>query len=104
MVEANPTYTSPYPQQWIFSPAHLHATPSSDDGTISMELELEDRRRGVDLIRRLCERLPDMDPSISPEVKALPKLSPADVRHWDSTHAEYSSMSVGSLAMADACV
>jgi hypothetical protein len=92
MVEANLTYTSLYPQQWIFSPAHLHLTPSRDDGTIDLELELEDRRRGVDLIRRICERLPDLDPSISPEVQAMPKLKQEDVRHWDTTHAEYSSM------------
>lgn len=93
MVEANSTYTSPYPQQWLFSPAHLQATPSSEDNTIPLELELEDRRRGVDLIRRLCERLPSMDPSQVQEVKAMqPNWTVADARHWALTHEEYQSM------------
>ncbi|KAG7528488.1 hypothetical protein FFLO_06111 [Filobasidium floriforme] len=93
MVEANSTYISPYPQQWLFSPAHLEVTPSSEDNTIPLETELEDRRRGVDLIRRICERLPELDPSQVPEVKAMQhSWSPADARHWDCTHAEYQSM------------
>lgn len=92
MVQANPTYTSPYAQQWQFLPSHLQVTPSSEDGTMTFEEELEIRRRGVELIARICERLPQLDPSQQPEVKQMTMLNETDMRHWTLTHKEYQAM------------
>lgn len=103
MVQADGTYVSPYSQQWLFSPAHLHVTPSSQDNTISLTTELQDRKAGVELIVRICERLPSTDPKYRTEARALENFSEADHRQWELMHMEYQSMWVSMAPTMGAC-
>lgn len=58
------TYTSPYPSQWLFLPSHLTHTPSSlpTRDPIPLTEELELRKRGVELMVRIAEYMPKLDP------------------------------------------
>lgn len=59
-----PAYISPYPSQWLFTPTHLTHTPSSlpTRDPIPLQEELDLRKRGVELIVRIAEYMPKLDP------------------------------------------